>query len=204
MVDESDREFAIKGSLRLISPDGGEAWPVGSEQEIKWERFGESMQEVKLEYSKDAGRDNYPYLSASNLNSADLSYRWVIPADASSEMRVKITLLDDPSTSDVSDRTFSVQQGMVLLRPVGSETWVSGSQENIVWDTFGPIERANLYYSIDGGLSFPYVIAKDISNIDGFLWTIPDTVTEQAKVKIESSADSSVSSASPLPFTVKK
>jgi len=41
--------------IRVISPNGGEEWPVGSQQEIKWESNLDPTERVKIEYSTDGG-----------------------------------------------------------------------------------------------------------------------------------------------------
>ncbi|RLI07232.1 hypothetical protein DRO24_03440, partial [Candidatus Bathyarchaeota archaeon] len=48
--DISDGDFSIKGNLVLTAPNGGEEWEVETYQNITWDRLGESLGYVKLEY----------------------------------------------------------------------------------------------------------------------------------------------------------
>src|SRR5207253_2434699 len=50
--DSSDANFAIKGSLTLTAPNGGEVWAVGASKSITWTKAG-TLATVKLEYSTD-------------------------------------------------------------------------------------------------------------------------------------------------------
>ena len=56
----SAANFAIKGSLAVTSPNGGESWSIGSSQNITWTKTG-SIASVELEYSMDGG-NTYPNL----------------------------------------------------------------------------------------------------------------------------------------------
>ena len=50
VIDESNANFTIKGSVVVTAPNGGETWIVGANQNITWTRTG-SFINVKLEYS---------------------------------------------------------------------------------------------------------------------------------------------------------
>ena len=52
--DLSDGNFKIVGSLTVTAPDGGEAWTVGTQQQIEWTKVG-SITNVKLNYSTNGG-----------------------------------------------------------------------------------------------------------------------------------------------------
>ena len=73
-----------------------------------------------------------------------------------------------------------------LLSPNGGENLVGKSQYSIRWSTSGITGNYHirLMYSVDGGNSYPYEIADDISDTSTYLWTVPDIVTPRARVKV--------------------
>ncbi|MFC1658696.1 hypothetical protein ACFL1D_04825 [Candidatus Omnitrophota bacterium] len=199
----SEEDFQIKGKLHLIAPNGGEEWLAGTREDIRWERLGEGMGKVKLEYSVDNGSDKYRNLIATNIASSELSFPWQVPGATGSRLKVKITLLDDPETFDVSDNVFTIKGKFILPGPESGKVWYVGTQENIAWTTYGEIDKVNLYYSADAGLTYPITIAEGVSNVDGYLHKVPDAVTRQARIKVESFYDNSIFATSPENFIVR-
>ena len=204
VYDISDSNFSIKGSLTITSPNAGtERWGVSTAQPITWTRNGASMGTVKLEYSKNAGLDGYPYAIAAAIASGALTYSWTIPDAIGNQIRVKISAEADTSINDISDNNFSIVGRFVLSAPVGGETWYVGDTNNITWATYGTIGKVNLYYSINGGATYPSTVVSAATNVNGYLWTIPDAIGSQARVKVENFDDTTVSDASPANFNLK-
>ncbi|UCC94791.1 MAG: hypothetical protein JSW40_08260, partial [Candidatus Omnitrophota bacterium] len=201
--DMSDRDFQIKGKLKLLSPNGNEIYGIGSAQEIKWQRQGRNLGNVKLEYSANNGKDGYPHLIVKEVPSKELSYSWQIPEAAGDKLKVRIALLDDSAVSDTSDDTFTIKERIALLAPIGGEVWRVGTQENIMWNTYGEIGKVNVYYSTNGGDTYPHEIARGITNVGGYLWTIPDIVESDVRVSVESFAAATVYTTSPADFSIK-
>jgi hypothetical protein len=191
VFDVSQSNFSIKGKLNLLAPNGGEVLGVGSLEEIKWERKGD-IGEVKLEYSTDNGKDGYPYLIDSNISSRNLSYSWQIPDAVGNELKVRITLLSDNTTYDTSDGVFTIKERLVLLSPRQGEVWRVGEKKNITWNTFGEVDKVNLYYSVNDGESYDFEIVSSISNVEGYLWTVPDVIGKGVRLKVESYYDDTV------------
>jgi hypothetical protein len=76
---------------------------------------------------------------------------------------------------------------VVLVRPNGGEVFYAGSQDTIKWiatDNVG-VDSVNIYYSIDGGATFPYTVATGEPNDSVYVWTVPDTPADSCIVKIE-------------------
>src|SRR3989339_127265 len=81
--------------------------------------------------------------------------------------------------------------------PNGGESWAGGSSQNITWLATGSgISKIKLSYSLDGGSSYPYIIAENEANDGVYTWTAPNVTSSTAKVKIEAltSTDSVVTS----------
>ena len=75
---------------------------------------------------------------------------------------------------------------VTLVEPSGGEVFYVGSGDTIRWvatDNAG-IDSVNLYYSIDGGSTFPYTIVTRQQNDSVYAWTVPDTPSDSCVVKI--------------------
>jgi hypothetical protein len=205
VYDTSDVDFEItKGRLHLLSPNGGEVLIGGQAVTIKWEAQGHNIGNIKLERSKDNAADNYSNIIAIDMPAEEEAYAWKVPEMLGEEFKVKISALNDPTINDESDGVFSIKSGIALLRPQGNEEFIVGAQEEITWSTYGAFDKVNLYYSTDGGLTYPHIIVTDLSNIGTFSWDVPDNPGTQIKVRVEACADSSVISTSFDTFTIKR
>jgi agmatine/peptidylarginine deiminase len=73
-----------------------------------------------------------------------------------------------------------------VLSANGGEYWAAGSQHDIRWaaDDDRGVLGVDLYYSTDGGATFPYVIATGEPH-DGVYedWTVPQTYSTQVRLK---------------------
>ena len=91
---------------------------------------------------------------------------------------VKVTVVDD-------DGAFSItSQG-------DGQLYLAGSTQTVTWRVAGtniaPIlaESVNINMSVDGGLTFPYVLAANVANDGSHVVTIPEVVTAAARVRVE-------------------
>jgi len=70
--------------------------------------------------------------------------------------------------------------------PNGGEEWEVDTEHEIAWVASDnkSLDSVSIYYSIDGGASFPYTIATSEPNDSGFTWVVPDTPSDSCVVKI--------------------
>ncbi len=75
---------------------------------------------------------------------------------------------------------------VTLQAPNGGEQWGIGESRNITWSASDDVAVTgiDLYYSTDGGASYPYVIALGEPNDGVFPWTVPNAPTTQCRVKV--------------------
>jgi agmatine deiminase len=73
-----------------------------------------------------------------------------------------------------------------VLSPNGGEVWMVGTPHNITWSAYDDVgvTGIDLYYSTDGGTTYPHVIATGEPNDGVFSWTIPHTLSTQCRVKV--------------------
>ena len=97
-------------SITVTSPNGGETWAPGSNQDITWLSSGTSVY-VDIYLYKNG---NY-YSTIYNSTSNDGNYTWSIPSShiASENYQVKIVDYVDPEFYDLSDDYFTIEADAV-------------------------------------------------------------------------------------------
>ncbi|MBD2770197.1 IPT/TIG domain-containing protein [Hymenobacter sp. BT664] len=95
----------------------------------------------------------------------------------------------------------------VLTAPNTAQSWSGGSAQTITWDvantTAPPVScaRVNLRMSLDGGLTYPVVLALNEANDGSAVIAAPNVATTQARVMVEA-ADNYFFDISNVDFTV--
>ena len=95
----------IPAWIEVLTPNGGEFWPAGSDEEITWDSDGVTGT-VFIEYSKDDFVSDTHSIAIDEPN--DGSCIWTIPDDPSKTVRVRITSTAITSIYDISDEDFSI------------------------------------------------------------------------------------------------
>jgi hypothetical protein len=180
--------------VTVIKPNGGEVFYVGTQDTVKWiaaDNVG--VDSVNLYYSIDGG-STFPYTIATGEPN-DSTYVWTIPGTLSNSCKVKVVAYDAASNqgNDTSDANFAIAPPpdvtppqVTVVRPNGGEVFHVASQDTIKWiatDNVG-VDSVSIYYSIDGGASFPCTVAAGEPNDSLYVWTIPDTPSDSCIVKI--------------------
>lgn len=76
---------------------------------------------------------------------------------------------------------------VTVISPNGDESWNAGETYFVTWsasDANLPVDPITVSYSLDGGLSWT-VIAGRVANTGSSRWTVPDSGTDEALVKVE-------------------
>jgi hypothetical protein len=72
----------------------------------------------------------------------------------------------------------------IIIKPNGGEIFYVGWQQYIFWQKNIRANEVNISYSLDGGASW-HKIVKDYPNRGSYLWTVPNVVSNNCRVKIE-------------------
>ena len=81
--------------------------------------------------------------------------------------------------------------GFQVASPNGGETWTGGQAQTVTWDpantTASPIDTpsVNILLSVDGGLTYPHVLASGVPNDGAQGVTAPNLSTGQARIKAQ-------------------
>ena len=187
--DESNSNFSILTYPTIISPNGGETWAGGSTHPITWSTFGYGFGGYRLLFSTDGG-SSYTDTISTGISPDSTSYSWELPQINSNTCRVKLQILDSLDnviSEDASDGNFTIELYATLISPNGGENLAVGSTHTITWSTFGEgFNSYQLFFSIDGGTSYPDTIATGISpDSTSYNWTTPQITSDSVRVKIQ-------------------
>jgi hypothetical protein len=89
--------------VTMSSPNGGEAWSMGSENVIRWETNITDSVRLDLLYGQQIER-------VIDTTFGNPAYTWIVPTDltADTSYKIIITSLADPSIVDTSNASFSI------------------------------------------------------------------------------------------------
>ena len=112
-------------------------------------------------------------------------------------MNFRVTIRDNHSggggvnTSAMLVNVIAGSGPFVVTQPGISTTWVAGSSQTVSWNvantSSAPINCTNvrIMLSIDGGMSFPFVLAASKPNTGAATITVPNVPTSTARVRVE-------------------
>lgn len=174
-----DEEPALPASLSLASPNGGEAWLVGSEQTISFNVVNLS-DSITVEYSTDAG--NY-WFEIATVDKTTTSLIWTIPDAVSSQCLVRVS---SGTLTDVSDSNFSIIVPQLhLIFPNGGEDLTIGSAYDISWTSEFLSQDIVISFSTDNGTSWSQIASVPFTD-NSYSWMVPNTPSDQCLVKVTS------------------
>ncbi len=112
-----------KPSITLIAPNGGDVWPIGSIQTMKWTSTS-LIGNVRIEISRDGGStfeillEEYPNIGI---------FSWTVIGGETFQAMVRITSISDTTINDLSDIPFTI-----------ASAGVEAKQGNIIAQTSNP------------------------------------------------------------------
>jgi hypothetical protein len=208
--DSSDANFTIgsqppppaNSTLTVATPNGGETWPVGSTQTIQWSSTNVSGN-VKIELSRSGAGGPFETLLASTTN--DGAESWTVSGSVTSQAMIKISSVNDPSVSDMSNGGFTINQPstVTVLTPNGDEVWRLGSVQTIRWMSSGVTGQVKIRLSVDGGASYR-ALFNSVPNTGSIQWTVTGATSSQCKIQVVSVADSTIRDASDGVFSIAR
>jgi len=92
-------------TVTVLSPNGGETWPINSTQTIQWSSSGLTGK-VKIELSRDGGAT---WASVANNVANTGSRTWKVKKPATTQARIRVSAADDPGAVDTSNANFAIQ-----------------------------------------------------------------------------------------------
>jgi photosystem II stability/assembly factor-like uncharacterized protein len=100
-------------ALVLLSPDGGEEWEVGREEEIRWTSSNIGTVTIEVKVGSGAGWE----VVAPDVPAGDGQYVWTVPNTPSEEAWIRVSDGSDGSPMDSSSGPFSITVAAVTVEP---------------------------------------------------------------------------------------
>ncbi|MDD5347171.1 MAG: hypothetical protein PHT59_01005 [Candidatus Omnitrophica bacterium] len=188
--------FSIKAKLWLVRPIGNERFVALTNESIQWDYTG-TIATVKLEYTINDG-GNWTTINA-GWNASLKAYTWAVANVLSSNFKVRVSNNADPNyVWDISPDPFKVVGTLSMISPGGGEVWSVGSNQSVTWSTGGTnVDKINIQYSTDRGVTFDKTIASEVTASLGVRnFTVDDTLSQQVVVKVVDTTEDTVFSTS--------
>ena len=133
-VGVSDSTFTIfPATIAITAPNGGERWPEGTSQVIRWTRSGVPGSVVLVELLQNGAPVETISGEAANVD----SLAWTVTQSGtdSSGYAIRITDLTCEETTDTSDATFIIPTVITVTSPnAGGDALTEGTNHNLQWD----------------------------------------------------------------------
>lgn len=188
----------VTPSLTLTSPNGGEFWDTDSVKNITW-NSANLTGKVRIELTRDYGV-TFETLFSETEN--DGSEAWVVTGPGSSQAKIKITSIEVPSLTDISDAPFTILAPFLTLNfPIGKEALIVNNTYDIRWSSYMAGENVKIELSRDGGLTYdPLFSSTQNDGVES--WIVNEPLTYQARIKITDIGSVPEKSASSSDFTI--
>lgn len=195
--DTTLASFAIQiPELRLSRPVGGERYGQREQVNIEWSATLVSV--VRLLFSSNGGASWDTLVPATSGR----SYVWTVPMVQTDRAVIRIEDTADPTVADQSPFFAIGIPQLSLLVPNGGERWAAGTKQWIRWQS-DFVSRIRIEYSTDGGQSWRTIRATQDATVMQYEWTVPNTPTEQALVRLRNLANMDQSVQSAAPFVIE-
>jgi hypothetical protein len=162
-------------TLTVTSPNGGESWYSGETYNITWTSTG-SPGNVKIEYTTNNGTS---WIILDNNTPNDGVRAWFIPNTPSTNCKVRITSVSEPSITDTSDSLFTIKS---ILPP---QTIINRNTFNFGATTAGASTQNQTFYITNGGGG---ILNWTISPNQSWLSCTPESGTNTGLVSISVNA----------------
>jgi hypothetical protein len=174
----------IPQEIGILYPISSSEWIVGKKYFIMWKTSGTFASAV-IDYSYDGG---FTWVNIVSPTANDGEYEWTIPNAPSTQCLIRIRNYENPGVEAISDIFTIKPQAIDVTYPISSDSFIVGRKYYVTWDYTGSFSSVNIEYSIDGGLNWTQV-AANVTNGQSYEWTIPNTPTSLAVVRVINAAN---------------
>jgi len=175
-------------------PNGGEVYLSGSVIPIQWDAadaFG--VVSLDILFSRNGGL-SYPTTIVSGIPNGCV-YPWNTTGVAPTNMaRIKIVARDAAGNfvEDTSGANFTIgpapsaPPSVTLVAPNGGEILDAQGLATISWNATDDVAvtGVDLFYSNDGGATFPTTIATALANSGSYAWSVDDAATTMGRIRV--------------------
>ncbi len=206
-ADTSNVNFVIASPYVMVtSPNTGVSWRVGDTHDITFTHNLGVGEPVNIEASRDGGATWSAVATFTTTAAASGSYPWVVSGPTTTQGRIRISWPTDTSVNDTSDANFTVANSSVTVTsPNTAVNWRIGDTRNITFThNLGVGESVNIELSRDNGTTWSPIttFTTTAATSGSYPWVVSGPVTTQGLVRVSWAADTSVTDASNVNFTI--
>jgi len=188
--------------LQITYPNGGESLVSGTTSYVRWANNSVSNLIIKLSPNNGV---NWIDITAQPVSSAPGLYYYTIPSINSTQCKMKILWAKDSNYYDLSNAVFAIrnttnQPLMNITYPIQGIYTAPGKSMTIAW-TAQNVTNVSLDYTVDNGLHWSVITENIQANLSSYIWTVPDSLSNQARIRIRKAEASTYYDISDL-FTV--
>ena len=181
-------------TITITEPRGTDAYSLGEKMTIRWASARVSA--INLAWGPTEGG---PWTTfAPNVNAADREYLWSVPALGVTTFWVRAEDASNPAVNDTSLASYRISIPVALDAPKGGERLGQGSSFTIRWTKGQGVGNVKLEFSPDGTA---WEVLQESSSATSFAWTVPQVLTESARIKVSALSAPNVPSTS-QPFAI--
>jgi len=188
-------------SITLLSPNGGEWWPVYTTQKIRW--TSQYVNNVKIVYRRMGTYYGDTVVVSTPAGPGEYTFR--VPYHyLFTTCKVKISDVSNPSVFDTSDGFFTIigmSPSLGLISPNGGETFRAGYPHNIKW-LRTQVDSVKLEYTSDDGATWNLIYPNANADSGLYRWIVPYINSSQCRVRISNTANPSLYVISDNLFTI--
>ncbi|HLP57239.1 MAG TPA: C25 family cysteine peptidase [Candidatus Deferrimicrobium sp.] len=182
LSDMSNAPFEITPAhtIQVLSPNGGENFPVGTTQSITW-----TTTNVTGDLLISLWRDDVYCTTIDYVDPATTSYQWFVDEAIGEGYKIKIQEAQT-AYSDMSDNWFTIS-GAYSLRvtaPNGGEQWAKNTVRQITWTSTGLYGSVTIYLTKEGEDDEYIAHVADIAT-GYYNWTVDGLAGTGYKIKIK-------------------
>nr|MCU0390846.1 GPI anchored serine-threonine rich family protein [Thermoflexibacter sp.] len=164
--------FAVEQTMRVNSPNGGQAYAKGSMQTITWVTSSNLTvaENVKIELTNNGVV--IQTIAASIPNSG--THNWTVPnVTDGGNYKIRVSLLSNANVVDESDDTFAIGFFVRVTSPARGEVWNRGSTYQIRWTT-NVLALLRVELIVNGAVIRVVETGIPSTMVNNINWTVPN------------------------------
>ncbi len=202
VYDVSNALFTLRPWVRLITPNGGDQLGSCTQTTITFER-SPAYSAYNIEYSVDNGSNWVSLQTNTTYSNTFNNFLWTIPNNPSNQVLVRVYPFGNIARGDQSDALFTIKKPVTIIQPNYGGVLVVGSSYPVKWQSDGISNIYDLAYSTAGpGGPWTNIVLGYNTSLNTYNWTVPNTPTTNAYLRIRDNVNSCKEDISDLAFTI--
>ncbi len=189
-------------SIDVESPNGGEVWPISSQQMIKW-AWTDEIPTVDIYLSLDGGASYDVPVALGIANTGQYKIESVAntPTDHG---RIRVSSSAEPEIFGESDSDFVIESVITVNMPNGGDFLLAGTSTVIKWTASETVQNVGILLSTDSGGSFLESLSLATPNSGEFVWEYicEEYVSNKCRIEVFDIDQPQVLDASDSDFTI--